>query len=56
MPRTPRIDLADYVYHVLNRANGRLPIFENDKDYQHFESVLTGLYRVSHLYYLKSVV
>jgi len=41
MPRTPRIDIADHVYHVLNRANGRLPIFESDKDYLQFESILT---------------
>ena len=28
------------VYHVLNRANARLPIFETDGDYAAFEKVL----------------
>jgi putative transposase len=28
------------VYHVLNRANARLPIFEKSQDYQAFERVL----------------
>jgi putative transposase len=28
------------VYHVLNRANGRLPIFQKDGDYEAFERVL----------------
>jgi hypothetical protein len=34
MGRAPRIDLGNYVYHVLNRANARLPIFHNDADYK----------------------
>jgi len=28
------------VYHVLNRSNGRLPLFESDGDYWAFETVL----------------
>jgi putative transposase len=40
MPRQARVAVADVVYHVINRANGRLPIFHQDKDYQHFESLL----------------
>ena len=28
------------VYHVLNRGNARLPIFEADADYEAFERVL----------------
>lgn len=28
------------VYHVLNRANARVQIFDNDKDYLQFESIL----------------
>jgi len=28
------------VYHVLNRANGRLPLFETDGDYSAFERVM----------------
>jgi putative transposase len=40
MGRALRTDVGGYVYHVLNRANGRAQIFETDKDYQLFESVL----------------
>jgi REP element-mobilizing transposase RayT len=28
------------IYHVINRANSRLQIFHNDKDYKLFEDVL----------------
>lgn len=28
------------VYHVLNRANGRMKIFRKDKDYEAFEHIL----------------
>lgn len=40
MPRPPRTIEPDTVYHVLNRANGRMPIFEKEKDYLAFEKVL----------------
>jgi len=40
MPRQPRNAHGGYVHHVLNRANARLPIFETDKDYRLFESIL----------------
>ncbi len=40
MPRIQRIDIGDVVYHVINRANARLRIFNTDKDYQLFETVL----------------
>ncbi len=40
MPRINRVDIGGYVYHVLNRANARAQIFDNDKDYQLFESIL----------------
>ena len=40
MPRTERTDVGEYVYHVLNRANARLRIFDSDKDYQLFENIL----------------
>jgi putative transposase len=32
--------VGGYVYHVLNRANARLPLFQKDGDYQAFERVL----------------
>jgi putative transposase len=40
MGRPHRLALAGYVYHVLNRANGRLPIFQKDGDYEAFERIL----------------
>jgi putative transposase len=40
MPRAPRIDLGDYVYHVINRANARARIFHDDRDYRDFEYLL----------------
>ena len=40
MPRQARVAVGDVVYHVINRANGRVRIFHSDKDYQHFESLL----------------
>ncbi len=40
MPRTNRIDISDMVYHVINRANARMQIFDEDKGYTLFEKVL----------------
>ena len=41
MARTARVDAGGEFYHVLNRANGRLKIFETDADYHLFEDLLT---------------
>ena len=40
MPRTSRIAVGGEIYHVINRANGRLQIFGNSKEYQLFEELL----------------
>ena len=40
MPRAKRVTLGGYVYHVLNRANGRLEIFKKDGDFTAFEKIL----------------
>ena len=40
MGRAPRIDVGNQVYHVLNRANARLPIFNEPDEYRHFEALL----------------
>ena len=40
MPRSPRTDVANYVYHVLNRANARVQIFDDGEDYEMFELIL----------------
>jgi putative transposase len=41
MGRPLRPTSADVVYHVLNRANARRTLFEDDGDYAAFERVLT---------------
>src|ERR1700688_607000 len=41
MGRALRVNLGGYVYHALNRANARLPLFTKDDDYSAFERVLT---------------
>jgi hypothetical protein len=40
MGRPQRLALGGYVYHVLNRANGRLPIFQKEADYAAFQRIL----------------
>jgi putative transposase len=40
MPRRPRFASGGFVYHVLNRAVGRGPIFEKEGDYAAFMKVL----------------
>ncbi|QDT94978.1 Transposase IS200 like protein [Gimesia aquarii] len=30
-----------FIYHVLNRANARMTIFESDEDYAAFEQILS---------------
>ena len=40
MGRPHRAAEGGYVYHVLNRANARMTIFEEDGDYQAFADVL----------------
>ncbi len=48
MARPKRITLGGYVYHVFNRANGRLKMFRKDSDYLAFEQILSeGLDRYS---------
>ena len=40
MGRVQRTDIGDYCYHIINRANARLPIFFKEEDYVLFENVL----------------
>src|SRR6266851_4460772 len=40
MPRHARSAPGGYVYHALNRAVARLPLFQKDGDYEAFERVL----------------
>lgn len=41
MPRQARVSVRDTIYHVINRANNRAQIFNTEKDYRHFEDLLT---------------
>jgi len=34
------VDVSGEVYHVLNRANARVQIFDEKQDYQTFEKIL----------------
>jgi putative transposase len=43
MPRPLRTAPGGFVYHVLNRANGKRRIFEHDRDYLAFERVLAEM-------------
>ena len=40
MPRIPRQAPKGWVFHALNRAVARLPLFQNDADYEAFERIL----------------
>jgi len=40
MGRPHRTDIGGYVYHILNRANARMTIFNTDKEYRDFEKIL----------------
>ena len=40
MPRTARLAPGGLVYHALNRAVARLPLFETEGDYEAFDRVL----------------
>ncbi|MDI3466567.1 MAG: hypothetical protein OJF50_005388 [Nitrospira sp.] len=42
MGRPLRMAPGDCVHHVLNRANGRVSLFEADGDYAAFERVLAA--------------
>lgn len=41
MARPPRASAGGIVYHVLNRGNGRMTLFEGDGDYIAFETLLS---------------
>ncbi len=40
MPRLARVDIGGEIYHVINRANGRMQIFNEKEDYLLFEKLL----------------
>ncbi len=42
MARSLRTDIGGQIYHVLNRANAKVKIFDNENDYRLFEKLLEG--------------
>jgi REP element-mobilizing transposase RayT len=40
MPRLARVTVANEIYHVINRSNGRLQIFSTVDDYKLFEQCM----------------
>ncbi len=40
MPRLARVDVGNEIYHVINRANGRMKIFNASEDYPLFEKLI----------------
>ena len=40
MPHVARVSVGGMVYHVINRSNGRVQIFDSDAEYRHFETLL----------------
>lgn len=48
MGRPHRAAVGRYVYHVLNRANTRMRIFDDDDDYEAFERVLAEAVERTH--------
>ena len=40
MARNARTDVGGIIYHIINRANARMRIFDTPKDYQLFETTL----------------
>jgi len=49
MPRNARVDVGGEIYHVINRANGRLQIFNKDEDYELFEELLFETKELFHI-------
>ena len=47
MPRPPRIDFPDALYHVTSRGNGRQVIFWSDADRERFLGQLADNLRVA---------
>ena len=47
MPRPPRIDFPDALYHVTSRGNGRATIFHDEADCEHFLAQLAHHLRLA---------
>jgi hypothetical protein len=40
MPRIPRGDSANGIYHIINRGNMRMQVFSDTEDYEYFLELL----------------
>ena len=56
MPRLARVDVGGEVYHVINRANGRMQIFDVPEDYQLFEKLMFDAKELAHMRILAYVL
>ena len=56
MPRLARVDIGNNIYHVINRASGRLQIFNDASDYQLFEDLLLEAKEITDMRILAYVV
>ena len=56
MPRSARKIVGGYVYHVLNRANGRLRLFRKEADFAAFEKIVAQAWEREALRILAYVV
>jgi putative transposase len=56
MPRPPRIDFADALYHVTSRGNGRATIFHDDADCERFLAQLAQHLRLADVHLLAYVL
>ncbi|KAF3978313.1 MAG: hypothetical protein HFP77_02485 [Methylococcales symbiont of Iophon sp. n. MRB-2018] len=46
MPRIPRGETQGGIYHIINRGNMRMQVFDDEEDYEYFLTLLkTGLER-----------
>ena len=41
MPRSARISAGGYIYHVINRGNGKARVFHDEGDYASFATLMT---------------
>jgi putative transposase len=56
MPRSARTDIGGEIYHVINRANGRLRIFNDKDDYLLFEHLLADAKELTDMRILAYVI
>lgn len=56
MPRLARVDVGNEIYHVINRANGRMQIFNKPEDYRVFENLIEEAKELTNMRILAYVI